>query len=108
MADNFFKVTIFSCYFAIPANPNYLRGVVTAIKYIDVISIIIVQLCFIVMISSYSFSQSSSTTRTWLDELRCLGNETKLINCPANTIGVEDCTHTQDVALFCISGKLNR
>ncbi len=56
----------------------------------------------------YSFSQSSSTTRTWLDELRCLGNETKLINCPANTIGVEDCTHTQDVALFCISGKLNR
>ncbi|XP_064382343.1 scavenger receptor cysteine-rich type 1 protein M130-like isoform X2 [Halichondria panicea] len=54
-------------------------------------------------VGTLGFSQSSSTTRTWLDELRCLGNETKLINCPANTIGVEDCTHTQDVALFCIS-----
>ncbi|XP_064396167.1 neurotrypsin-like [Halichondria panicea] len=53
-------------------------------------------------VGTLGFSQSSSTTRTWLDELRCLGNETKLINCPANTIGVEDCTHTQDVALFCI------
>ncbi len=50
----------------------------------------------------YSFSQASSSTRTWLDKLRCLGTESRLIDCPRNAIGVEDCTHTQDVALVCV------
>ncbi len=54
-----------------------------------------------------SFPQSSNSSRTWLDELRCLGTESRLINCPANTIGVEDCTHTQDVALVCTASKLD-
>ena len=49
----------------------------------------------------YSFLRSSTNTRTWLDELRCLGTESRLIDCPANTIGVADCTHTRDVALVC-------
>ncbi|XP_064388176.1 neurotrypsin-like [Halichondria panicea] len=47
------------------------------------------------------FFQASSSTRTWLDELRCSGTESKLIDCPANTIGVEDCSHFEDVALIC-------
>ncbi|XP_064388391.1 soluble scavenger receptor cysteine-rich domain-containing protein SSC5D-like isoform X3 [Halichondria panicea] len=47
------------------------------------------------------FSQASSTTRTWLDDLGCSGNERILINCPASPIGVEDCTHSEDVALSC-------
>ena len=55
----------------------------------------------------YSFYQSSNSSRTWLDDLRCIGTERALIDCPANTIGVEDCTHTQDVALVCTVGKLN-
>ena len=55
----------------------------------------------------YSFSQPSNSTRTWLNELRCLGTERILIDCPANTIGVEDCTHTQDVALVCAASKLD-
>ncbi len=50
-----------------------------------------------------SFNQILSDSPTWLDELRCLGTESKLIDCPANTIGVEDCTHTQDVGLVCSS-----
>ncbi len=65
-----------------------------------------VQLCLCMIIGHsfyiYSFSPSSSSIRTWLDEVRCLGTEIRLIDCPANTIGVEDCTHTQDVALVCI------
>ena len=52
------------------------------------------------IITSYSFSRASSSTRTWLDELRC-STESRLIDCPANTIGVADCTHLQDVALIC-------
>ncbi|XP_064406363.1 scavenger receptor cysteine-rich type 1 protein M130-like isoform X2 [Halichondria panicea] len=52
-------------------------------------------------VETLGFSQPSNSTRTWLNELRCLGTERILIDCPANTIGVEDCTHTQDVALVC-------
>ncbi len=59
----------------------------------------------IVIISPYSFSQASLTTRTWLDELRCRGTESRLIDCPANTIGIEDCRHSQDVALICTTSK---
>ncbi len=57
------------------------------------------------IISSYSFSQASLFTPTWLDELRCLGTERRLVDCPANTIGDEDCTHSEDVALICTTGK---
>ncbi|XP_064388366.1 soluble scavenger receptor cysteine-rich domain-containing protein SSC5D-like isoform X4 [Halichondria panicea] len=52
-------------------------------------------------VRTLGFSQASSSTRTWLDNLRCSGTESRLIDCPANAIGVEDCTHTQDVALIC-------
>ncbi len=54
----------------------------------------------------YSFSRASLTTPIWLDNLRCRGTESRLINCSANTIGVGDCTHTQDVALFCTTSAL--
>ncbi|XP_064388471.1 neurotrypsin-like [Halichondria panicea] len=47
------------------------------------------------------FSQASLSTRIWLDELRCRGSESRLINCRANPIGVEDCGHSEDIALFC-------
>ncbi|XP_064388467.1 scavenger receptor cysteine-rich type 1 protein M160-like [Halichondria panicea] len=47
------------------------------------------------------FSSASSTTRTWLDELRCLGTESRLTDCLANPIGYEDCVHSEDVALIC-------
>ncbi len=55
--------------------------------------------------SFHRFSQPSSSTRTWLDELRCRGSESRLINCPANTIGVENCGHSEDIALFCTGCK---
>ena len=58
-----------------------------------------------VVILLYSFNEISSNSPTWLDELRCSGTESELIDCPANAIGVEDCTHTQDVALVCGTGK---
>ncbi|XP_064388351.1 soluble scavenger receptor cysteine-rich domain-containing protein SSC5D-like [Halichondria panicea] len=54
-------------------------------------------------VGTLGFSQASSSTRTWLDELRCLGTESKLINCSANPIGIEDCSHSNDVALICVT-----
>ncbi len=50
-----------------------------------------------------SIKSNRTLQHAWLDELRCLGTESKLIDCPANAIGVEDCTHTQDVAVVCSS-----
>ncbi|XP_064388362.1 soluble scavenger receptor cysteine-rich domain-containing protein SSC5D-like [Halichondria panicea] len=52
-------------------------------------------------VGTLGFSEASSATRTWLDELRCYGYESRLIDCPANTIGVEDCPHYEDIALIC-------
>ena len=55
----------------------------------------------VIIIFSYRFSRASSRTRTWLDNLQCSGIESRLINCPANFIGNEDCSHFEDVALVC-------
>ncbi len=63
--------------------------------------------CVNMIITSYSFSEASSSTPTWLDNLRCLGTESRLGNCPANPIGVEDCTHSEDIALVCTANTAN-
>ena len=63
-------------------------------------NIIYIQLVYRI-ISPYSFSRPSSFTRIWLDNLRCSGFESRLINCPANAIGDQDCTHFEDIALSC-------
>ena len=38
----------------------------------------------------------------WMDEVRCTGSETRLIDCPANTLGTHDCNHNQDAGVRCI------
>ncbi|XP_072021383.1 uncharacterized protein [Amphiura filiformis] len=38
----------------------------------------------------------------WLDEVTCNGNETSLTDCPANPPGDSDCTHQEDVSVFCL------
>ncbi len=64
-----------------------------------------VQLYYII---SYRFSEASSATRTWLDNLACSGYESRLIDCPANTIGVEDCVHYEDIALICTESTASK
>ena len=41
-----------------------------------------------------------------LDEVQCRGSETNLIQCPHNGIGNHDCTHYEDAAVKCLSGKI--
>ena len=43
--------------------------------------------------------------RIWMDDMRCSGEESHLINCPQNIIGSHDCSHSEDVSVICI-GKL--
>ena len=38
----------------------------------------------------------------WLDEVRCTGRESRLIDCPANIPGViSNCVHTDDAGVLC-------
>ena len=39
----------------------------------------------------------------WLDNVVCTGNESRLIDCPANPFGNHDCHHVEDAGVQCIS-----
>ncbi|KAL8604302.1 hypothetical protein ACOMHN_023672 [Nucella lapillus] len=50
---------------------------------------------------SGSYGAGSSSQKIWLDDLRCTGNETSIILCPHNGLGIHDCGHSEDVGVFC-------
>ncbi|NWZ27649.1 SRCRL protein, partial [Asarcornis scutulata] len=37
----------------------------------------------------------------WLDNVRCQGNESTLLQCPAAPWGITDCQHREDAAVVC-------
>lgn len=41
----------------------------------------------------------------WLDNLRCVGNESRLQDCPHNSYAVQNCNHGEDAGVYC-SGKI--
>ena len=41
------------------------------------------------------------TGRILLDNLGCVGTETRLVDCPHNGIGIENCVHAEDAGLRC-------
>ena len=52
------------------------------------------------------------TGRIWLDDVRCVGNETSIANCRHRDWGTHDCGHSEDVSVSCGSfavqyGRLN-
>lgn len=40
----------------------------------------------------------------WLDNLRCIGNESRLQDCPHNSYAVQNCNHGEDAGVYC-TGK---
>ncbi|XP_062257889.1 macrophage receptor MARCO [Platichthys flesus] len=51
-------------------------------------------------ISTYTASPGSG--KIWLDELRCLGTESDIFDCPHNGIGVNNCQHNEDAGVHCL------
>ena len=46
-----------------------------------------------------NFGQGSETT--WMDEVKCLGNETSLDQCRFDDWGKTNCNHKHDVSVTC-------
>ena len=43
----------------------------------------------------------SGTGQIWLDNVGCTGSESRLTSCTNNGIGVHNCGHSEDVAIYC-------
>ena len=44
------------------------------------------------------------TGSIWLDEVNCAGTEARLIDCPADPLGIHDCRHSEDAGVDCMTG----
>ena len=42
-----------------------------------------------------------------LDDLRCTGNESRLIDCSHRGLGVHNCSHSEDAGVRCSSGIIS-
>ena len=46
------------------------------------------------------------TGSIWLDNVQCTGTESRLFDCPANTVGSHNCAHFEDAGASCqVLGK---
>ena len=52
-------------------------------------------------LGNYESGQTSVTGRTWLAELACTGDESRLDQCPHAGFGNHNCSHSEDVHISC-------
>ena len=60
-------------------------------------------------VTAVSFATfGSGTGSIWLDNVQCVGTETRLIDCPANAIGSHNCVHSEDAGVRCGTGVVGK
>ena len=57
--------------------------------------------CVDAAVLNNNFDVPDGTGEIWLDQVSCVGNESRLIDCPANPLGDHDCTHLEDAGVQC-------
>ena len=50
-----------------------------------------------------TFGFTNGAGQIWLSNAQCLGNESRLIDCRANELGVHHCSHTEDAGVRCLT-----
>ena len=46
-------------------------------------------------------SVTDGTGNIWLDNVRCTGSETHILNCASNSVGDHNCGHSEDAGVRC-------
>lgn len=44
---------------------------------------------------------AAGTGKIWLNDLKCVGRETNVFDCPHSGLGVHNCGHSEDVGVKC-------
>lgn len=52
--------------------------------------------------AAYALTYPGGVGPIHLDDVRCIGSEQRLIDCPGNQIGDHDCAHFEDAGVVCI------
>ena len=55
--------------------------------------------------AAYALTYPGSVGPIHLDNVRCIGSEQRLIDCPGNQIGDHDCDHVEDAGVVCIDAQ---
>ena len=54
--------------------------------------------------TAYSFARfGQGSGLILLDNVACVGTESRLVDCPANPIGTHNCAHTEDAGVGCLA-----
>ena len=55
-------------------------------------------------VGSATYGQGTATTLILLDDVGCIGSETRVIDCSNRGLGIHNCAHSEDAGVICQSG----
>ena len=89
-----------------PSNWGFCMFAFLNMKWIDVFLLEIFPYSVNLIVSTGAIARSRAyfgqgTGAILLDQVACTGNETRLVNCRSNPLGIHDCSHSEDAGVTC-------